>query len=230
MRGRKDHEKAVVAVESEGFVNPHGRILMHDDFEDTPLKWTGVGSGTLWQVSRRARAAYNGSFGAEMDITSDIPPGSRYVTMNRLIPIDVTKRLRTELFWRINDLTILEHMRLYMIFYDGARRHTAAIDYRQATGRWQYHNDVALFVDIPGGAQTFYPEAWNELTLDADFASDHYIRMKSNNLEFNLGGIPCENFISGLGGHLHIYMTAWDITGNQLLIHLDEIIVKELEV
>jgi len=228
-RGRKDYEKTVIAVESEGFVNPHGRILMHDDFEDTPLKWLTAGTGTHFET-RQARAAYNGSYGLELNVTAVAPPTANVSNVRRYIPIDVTERLLFELFWRANDLTRLQYLEISIRFYDGNRRHYIALNYDRAAGTWDYWDPLGGWTLIPGAAQTFYNNAWNELTLSADFTTDEYIVFKSNNLEVNMGGIACQNIFSGLGAHAEVWMSAFNNTANQLLLSTDDTIIRELEV
>lgn len=227
-RGRKDYEKAVVAVESEGYTNPHGRILMQDNFEDAPLKWLTGGSGTHFET-RQTRAAYNGSYGVELDLTSDLPPAERESRIIRVIPIDVTKRLMFEVFWRANDLANLASLYFIMHFYTGTEFFQGWVAYYTATQRWEYHNDAAGMTPVINGGQTFYNHGWNEFSLAMDFSVGEYILFKSNNLEWNLGRIPFERFGSGVGAHALAWITAYNGTGNQLLLSMDDIIVRELE-
>lgn len=228
-RGRKDYEQAVVAVESEGSVNPHGRILMYDDFEDTPLKWRTIGSGTHFET-RQAAAAYNGGFGLRLDLTAAVPGVPDLSRVFRYIPIDVTKRLLLELFWRVHDLGRLQYLRIYMIFYDGNRRHYTQIRYDRVAGAWEYWTDGGAWALIPGAAQTFYNRSWNELSLSADFATDEHVIFKSNNLEVNMGGLLCQNTFSGFGAHAEIWISVNNDTANQLLVDIDDVVVRELEV
>jgi len=228
-RGRKDHEKAMIAVESEGFVNPHGRILMHDDFEDTPFKWTVAGTGTHFET-RQARAAYNGSYGMELDVTAVAPPIPSHATAYRYIPIDVTERLLTELFWRVNTVTDLNTLQLQLYYYDGVNRVEASVIYAPAAAAWFYIDDAGLTVRIPGSEQTLHDEAWNELTISADFSTNEYIVFKSNNVEINMGGIGMQSILSGLGAHVRIWLGAYTTTGNRLLTSTDDVVVRELEI
>lgn len=228
-RGRHDYETAVITVESESYTDRHGRIILQDDFEDTPFKWAGTGTGTHFET-RQQRAAYNGSLGAELDITSDAPPGERNATITRHIPIDVTERLLLELFWRANDLTRLNQFAVVMHFYDGERRHYASINYDRANSIWQYWNDAGGVVNIPGSNQRFFNNAWNELTISVDFTIDHYVRFKSNNVEVIMGALPLQNAASGIGAHTEISIVATNITGNQLLMDIDDVVIRELEV
>jgi hypothetical protein len=228
-RGRKDYEKAVVAVESEGFVNPHGRILLHDDFEDTPLKWLTAGTGTHFET-RQARAAYNGSYGLELDVTAALPPIPDFSTAYRLIPIDITERILVELFWRHNDPAALRGFHIQLLYYNGTHRSEARLTYAAATPGWWYVNDVGIPTFLPGSQQLLYANAWNELTIAADFAQNEYITFKSNNIEVNMGGIPCQSILSGLGAHLQIEIETNNNTANQLLVDVDDVIARELEV
>lgn len=227
-RGRKDYEKAVVAVETEGFVNPHGRILMYDDFEDVPLKWNTAGTG-IWTVSRQARAAYNRSFGLEMGVTSAMPPDLDSAGVSRYIPLDITERLLLELFWRANDLTRLAYLDIQVKYFDGANYHNALLQYDRVAGIWNYRNKDNIMVAVPGGAQTFYNNAWNELTLSADFSINEYITFKSNNIEINMGGVECRSVLNGVAAHTVIELIAYNNTADQLLTSIDDIIIRELE-
>lgn len=228
-RGRKDYEKSVVAVESEGFVNPHGRILMHDDFEDTPLKWTTTGLG-IHSETRQAAAAYNGGFGLRLDITSPVAGLPHHSNVYRHIPIDVTKRLLFETFWRTHNLEYLEYFRISMMFYDENTRHHTEVRYNRVAGAWEYHNTGGGWSLIPGAAQTLYNNGWNELTLSADYSTDEYVVFKSNNIEINIGGIPCRTIPSGLGAHAEIWIATTNDTTNRLLTDIDDVVVRELEV
>lgn len=227
-RGRRDYEKAVVAVESEGYQDLHGRILMNDDFENTPFKWTGTGTGTHFET-RQQRAAYNGSMGAELEVASDAPPASRDATILRYVPTDVTERLAFEIFWRANDITIMNSIEILMLLFDGVEFHRTEILYDQPNEIWRYRNDANVVVDLPGSEQTFRNEAWNELMLSADMAADEYIRMKSNNMEINMGGLGCTHLGAPAGGHLRIHIQATNITADQLIISIDDAVLKELE-
>ena len=227
-RGRHDYEKTVIAVESEGYRDMHGRILMIDDFEDTPFKWTGAGSGTHFET-RQARAAYNGSYGAELDITSDAPPAARTSSITRNVPIDVTERLLMELFWKASALARLYFFTIEIQLYDGAEYHRIELRYEQTTNIWQYRDDGGARVDLPGSEQTFYDNAWNELTLRGDFTADRYISMKSNNLELNMGHIPSQHNNNLTAAHLNVAISAANITANQLIVSLDDVVLKELE-
>jgi len=221
-RGRKDYEKAVVSVESEGFANPHGRILMYDDFEDTPLKWQTGGMGTHFET-RQPTAAYNGSYGLQLDTTQAAASYS-------LIPIDVTERLLLEFFWQPELIARLTYFEVSIRFFDGNRRHYTAINYDRIAGTWDYWNTVGGWTLIPGAAQSFYDAAWNELTLSADFTTDEYIIFKSNNLEINMGGIACQNIFSGLGAHAEIWISAFADCLYQLIVNVDDVVIRELEV
>lgn len=228
-RGRKDYEKAVVAVESEGYTNPHGRILMHDDFEDAPLKWRTMGSGTHFET-RQAAAAYNGGFGLRLDLTAAVPGVIDSSQILRYTPIDVTERLLLEMFWRANDLERLLYLRIRQIFYDGNRRHYIGIRYNRVAGVWEYWTAGAAWAQIPGAAQTFYDTGWNELSLSADFSTDEHVIFKSNNLEVNMGGLGCQNTFSGFGAHMETWISADNNTANQLLVDIDDVVIRELEV
>lgn len=228
-RGRHDYEKAVISVESESYVDRHGRILLQDNLEDTPFKWTGTGTGTHFET-RQQRAAYNGSFGAELDITSDAPPAERNAAIERYIPMDITERLLLELFWRANDLTRLGHFAVVLRFYDGAWLHYASINYDRATSTWQYWNDAGGVANIPGSAQRFYNNAWNELTISVDFATDSYVRFKSNNIEVNMGALLLQNVGSGIGAHTEIQIATTNPTADQLIVSIDDVVIRELEV
>lgn len=228
-RGRKDYEKAVISVEAEGFVNPHGRILMHDNFEDTPMKWTAVGTGT-WFVSRQARAAYNGSFGLELDVTATVLGVTDAVITYRDIPIDVTERLLKEIFWRANDLTRLLYLQFTFLYYDGVTRHYAWIRYNTTLGYWEYYTIGAVWAEIVGSDQAFFDGGWNEFTISCDFRTNEYVVFKSNNLEINMGGILCWSGLSGIGAHVRTEIHAANNTTDQLLVSIDDVIVRELEV
>jgi len=228
-RGRKDYEKAVIAVESEGYKDLHGRILMNDDFEDTPFKWYTAGTGTHFE-SRQAMAAYNGSFGAELDITSDAPPIPRYARMIRTFPVDVTERVLAELFWRANVLTRMSYLIVEIYRYDGTYEDRITLTYYPATQLWTYRNAAGGETQLVGGAQTFADEAWNELTISVDFAANEYITFKSNNLEVNMGGIACSSVLNPAGAHASIWIWAYNTTANKLLVHVDDAVVRELEV
>lgn len=227
-RGRKDYEKAVIAVESEGFQNPHGRILMYDDFEDTPLKWDVTGNGINYET-RQARAAYNGSYGLELDLTSDAPPTAQYAAAERNIPIDITERLLTELFWRANDLNALYELYIRLQLFTGAEYTTAWIGYVGGAQYWEYYNQAGGWAPIPNANQTFYDEAWNELTLSVDFSNNEYIIFKSNNLEVNMSGIPCRIQGSPAGAHANIRSWIINETSDRLITSIDDVIVRELE-
>lgn len=227
-RGRKDYEKAVIVVESEGYQDLHGRILMNDTFEDTPLKWIGTGAGT-WSVTRQQRAAYNGSLGLELSVISELPPGERYANAERMIPTDLTRRIRTELFFRINRPARMIHFTINIDHYDGERLRVASLRYVVATTRWQYRSPLAGFVDIPGGVQVLQDDAWNEITFDVDFAINNYIRVKSNNLEINMAALGMPDAFSALGPHAIISLEAVNNTGLELILSTDDIVVKELE-
>ena len=227
-RGRKDYEKAVIAVESEGFQNPHGRILMYDSFEDTPMKWLKDGSGTHSETRQEA-AAYNGSFGMRLDVTALTPGIEDRSAAYRYVPIDVTRRLLLELFWRINDLSRLKRFHIRMRFYDGDIWHIAIIEYNQGTEAWYYQQAAGGLVAIPGGNQSFFNNAWNELTISVDFSTDEYLVFKSNNLEINMGGITCQNIGFPFGAHAEVWIVAYSDTGDRLLFDVDEVIMRELE-
>lgn len=221
-RGRRDYEKAVVAVESEGFANPHGRILMHDGFEDTPLKWLTAGLGTHSET-RQAAAAYNGSYGIQLNTTNTS-------SIRRYIPIDVTERLLLELFWQPELIARLLYLEISMRFYDGNRLHYSAINYDRAAGTWDYWGAGGGWTPVPGAAQTFYSTAWNELTLSVDFSTDRYIILKSNNMEINMSEYICQNVFSGLGAHAEVWISAFADGVNQLILNGDDVVVRELEV
>jgi hypothetical protein len=227
-RGRHDYEKKVISVESEGYRDLHGRILMQDDFETSPLKWDTAGTGT-WFVDRQTRAAYNGSYGLELDVTAVAPPITNHATAYRYIPIDVTERLLTELFWRVNDLTDLFTLHLQMYYYDGVNRVEASIIYNPGTQIWTYINDIGGTVQLQGSNQNLHDNAWNELTISADFSTNEYIVFKSNNVEINMGGIAMQSILSGLGAHVRIWLGAYSRTGNQLIVSIDDTVVRELE-
>jgi len=227
-RGRKDYEKAVIVVESEGYQDLHGRILMNDNFEDTPFKWAGSGTGHHFE-SRQQRAAYNGSFGAELEVTSDAPPASRDATIVRYVPIDVTERLAFEIFWRANDVSVMNSIELLMLLFDGVEFHRTEILYDQPNGIWRYRDDTNTVIDLPGSEQTFRDNAWNELMLSADMAADEYIRMKSNNMEINMGGLGCTHLGSPAGGHLRAQIQVTNITADKLIVSIDDAVLKELE-
>lgn len=221
-RGRKDYEKTVVSVEAEGFANPHGRILLYDDFEDTPLKWLTGGVGTHFETRQNA-AAYNGSYGLQLDTTDT-------ATAYRLIPIDITERLLLELFWQAELLARLVYLEISMRFYDGNRYHYSAINYDRAAGTWDYWDAAGNWTLIPGAAQTFYDAAWNELTLSVDFSTDRYVIFKSNNIEINMSELICRNTFSGLGAHAEIWISAFADGVNRLIINADDVVVRELEI
>ena len=227
-RGRKDYEKAVIAVESEGYQDLHGRILLNDNFEDTPFKWIGYGNGTHYET-RQQRAAYNGSFGAELDITGPGPIGARYSGILRYAPIDVTERLQMELFWRPNDVSIIDRFEIWTEYYDGTERHQAMIQWMQVNQQWGNLNDLGGVSLIQGGEQSFRNDAWNELTMSIDFSTDEYIRAKSNNIDINMGGIPCWNQNNATGAHVRIAILTGNTTANQLIVSIDDATLKELE-
>lgn len=227
-RGRRDYEKAVVAVESEGYRDLHGRILMNDTFEDTPFKWTSDGTGHHFET-RQQRAAYNGSVGAELEVTSDFPPTFRTSEMWRYAPIDVTRRLELEMFWRVNDTDNLSVMQTRIQFWDGTAFHVAGVEYNQDIQQWRYTNNAGATVDLPGAEQTIYGGGWNELTLSADFATDRYIRAKSNNMEINMGEIPAWNFGNLAGAHVAVFIVAGTVAGDPLILSIDDVVLKELE-
>jgi len=228
-RGRKDYEKAVIAVQSEGYTDLHGRILMNDNFEDTPFKWATAGTGT-WFADRQARAAYNGSYGAELDVTSDAPPAQRTAQMLRLIPIDVTQRLEFQMFWRANFLARMNHLEVWVQYYDGADAHSAVIRYDGINEIWEYRDSTGAMTNLPGSEQIFFDGSWNELSLSVDFATDRYITFKSNNMEINMGDIACRMFGNPLPARLYFQIRTGNITANQLLVSIDDAVVKELEV
>jgi hypothetical protein len=228
-RGRRDYEKAVVAVESIGYPDLHGRILMQDNFEDTPLKWGGIGSGN-WFVTRQQRAAYNGSFGMELDITSDAPPAQRVAQAVRIVPIDVTERIMGEIFWRAEPTAQLDYFEMVLQRYTGAERKTAAVRYNAAAQYWEYLNDVPVWVQLQGSNQEIHGDAWNELTLSADCNTDHYITFKSNNIGLNMGGVAITTPGNLTAAHFEIWLSAYNITGTQLRVSIDDAVLKELEV
>lgn len=228
-RGHRDYEKAVVAVESEGYQDLHGRILVNDTFEDTPFKWVGVGNGTHFET-RQQRAAYNGSLGAELEITSDAPPAQRLSQIGRLFPVDVTQRLMTELFWQADVIAPMDFFTVNIIRYAETGREDAGIRYNRAAQYWEYYDATPAWVELPGSHQTIYGTAWNELSLSADFATNEYISFKSNDLEINMGGIPARTLGPFLGAHAEIWITAENSTANRLRIAIDDVVVKELEV
>ena len=228
-RGHRDYEKAVVSVESEGFVNPHGRVLMYDNFEDTPFKWNTIGDG-IHAETRQQRAAYNGSLGVELNVISNAPPNERYSGIAREIPVDITRRMIAELFWRTNELDWLASFIIELTRWTGTWQERGTLIYNGATETWNYLNDVGGNTPLTNGLQTFYDGAWNEFTLSIDFQTDEYITFKSNDLEINMGAIPIHRTLSGLGAHAAIVIAAFNITANQLIVSIDDVIVRELEV
>lgn len=228
-RGRHDYEKAVIVVESEGFANPHGRILMYDDFEDTPLKW--LTSGTMTHSETRQHpAAYSGSFGLRLDVTPTAIPWVGVTTARRLIPCDVTKRILSEIFWRTSVETQTTAFDMQLEYYDGVRLHTAAIRYATVGPGWFYLDDAGIWVQMAGMHQRVEDNAWNELMFSVDFTTDEYITSKSNNLERNMGGIACQNVASGLGSHLACQIQLSTVTNQNTLADIDDVVIRELEV
>ena len=227
-RGRKDYEKAVIVVESEGYQDLHGRILMTYNFEDTPFKWMFAGDGAHFET-RQQRAAYNGSIGAELAVASDAPPAVRYSQMFRHVPVDVTERMAFEMFWRPNIIARMYQLEIEVELFDGAQYHSVEVRYDLATTIWEYNNPITGWTEIEGSGQTFFNAAWNEFTLSVDFSTDHYIRMKSNNIEVNMGEIGCTNFGMLVGAHAVVTLTARTTSGDQLIVSIDDAVLKELE-
>ena len=227
-RGRHDYEKKVIAVESEGYQDLHGRGLMNDNLEDAPFKWIGSGTG-IHTESRQARAAYNGGYGMELDITSTLPPNVQRSGVLRYIPIDVTERLEFKAFWRADVVARLFQLEYIIEYYNGAQYLSTAIRYNRTNTAWTYFDQVGGWTAIPNSVQTFYDNAWNELTLSVDFSVSEYIRMKCNNMDLNMGGIPCRNMNNLTGAHAEVWIHVYNDTGNQLLVSFDDLVVKELE-
>lgn len=228
-RGRKDYEKAVIVVESEGYQDLHGRILMNDNIEDTPIKWGGLGSGD-WFVTRQQRAAYNGSFGLELDITSDAPPGQRVAQAVRMVPIDITERILAELFWRAEPVAQLDYFEVVLQRYTGTERKFAAVRYDRAAQHWEYMNDTPAWVQLPGSNQEIHDGGWNELTLSADCNTDNYITFKSNNVGINMGAMAIPTPGSPTAAHLEIWLSAYNSTDTQLIVSIDDAVIRELAV
>jgi len=226
-RGRHDYEKSVVAVEMEGLKPAHGRTLMFDDFEDTPLKWTPL-SACTYSLTRQAAAAYNGSFGMQIlsaRVGAAVPCSAQAI---RQVPLGVEERAQYEMYWKIGDQSLAANLNFGVVWHDELQQHYALIRYVPAVppglGWWQ----------IWDGAwnnllqQRIMDGAWNEFSLRCDFGTDRYIDLTLNNRETNIsnwnievGGVPT-------GSHLFAYVQVDPNSVAAVTTQYDDILIREV--
>jgi len=205
----------------------HGKIRLHDDLEDTPLKWTTTVAST-GTVLRQAAAAYNGSFGLQLAITAALPPAVESAEGYRTLPLGQGDRAALEFFWRCADFTEMSFMIIRFRFWDGTNFHNASIEYLATSHEWLYYSELLGWQQIPNGRQVLRNNAWNEFILAADYRNDRYIHLISNNTKYDLTPYTLNHGGNLEGTRSEIQMQIHSNSGNLCTTDFDDIVAKEL--
>ncbi len=149
-----------------------GDVLFIDDFEDGAAHFSTTLVGTGAAVAITSAESNVGGFAAKLTGGSD---SSRYAEIYYRIPVSAGVRMGAEMAFRLG--SDIQFVVLEFWFYDGSKRHQAALRYVTASDLWQYADINTDFqtlktgVNLAADAHHFPP-----VKLAINTETDKYVR------------------------------------------------------
>ena len=130
---------------------PTDLIILQDGFEDGVYWPTLAGTGADWGVAQSAAQALQGQYSlliktrAVGAALNDIAQATRQVGLS-LAPANADFVLKGSFFIPTGQLALLQDLRLGLLYWTGAQRLEAFIQYHTPTGQWGYPDAGWVFV------------------------------------------------------------------------------------
>lgn len=227
-RGYKDYRQVTAAEEPEGKFSVHGTTRMYDDFEDTPLKWTGHHTGACSEA-RLATAAYNGSFGLNICAQKTIGAYGENL-VERYTPLGERRTMELATYWRYPTEPTNAYYEFRIQHFEGAQEQHAAIRYIYDGGvispRWDLHT-TAGWIPLTG-SENPTPNAEHEIIIACDFASGMYLYARSNHHVFEICNEPLYTVGGAPGERNRVAIVVHEINGDVVCLDIDDVLLKEL--
>ena len=166
-------------------IQPTGRLICQDDFEDTTFKWfsTGDAGGT---VSRDTSNQKPFSGAACMIITTAATTGFEYFAFRRFNLLQ-NKRIGFQCWFLASSLTSVNEIRFHIEEKSGSVRTSFAVKYLPASQKWQYLDSNGNYSDIPDGAYTrWHVDAHQHIKLVVDMENAKYVYLSIGDKMFDM--------------------------------------------
>lgn len=146
---------------------PGGRMVLYDDFEDTPLKWASAGTGS---IARDANYPYSG--GACMLLTSGATSGNQIYASRKFSRL-LNEKIGFELWAYIPD----EDVKLVDIaieLYDGTYLNDPEVYYDFTTEKWYYRDSDRNWVALHTAAKPWELTAYHHIKFTVNHEDRKY--------------------------------------------------------
>lgn len=210
-----------------GLLPISGSIILHDDFSG-PLQWTkGVGLGdAIFELSPSISKHGKQSLHLKTR-TTDAANGDevRAVRYLHLLPSKVLSFLSS---FRCTDFSKILHIMFSFEWYDGASTHICHLKFSPGTPKWEYYDSATAYQIIAGLGVALYDDAWHNLQLVVNFATDKYISFRLDHLLADLSAIA---FYSGAPAADSMLMATIEVKTNSASpaeIFIDDIMINEI--
>lgn len=202
-----------------------GNVVFMDSFEHGFNKWLPATDGTDGSAVLSALLARTGAYSAK--ITGDSDP-TKYMSLYRIMPIPVEGKVGVEVSFTVSgDMDRIEARAVIDNRTDLMR---AGVRYNQTDGDFEYYNSAGGWTDIDADVAPYaFGGAFHTMKFVFDTSINEYVRAILNHEEHDILGNAIEVAATGAVENMAIWIEVYSDTGENPVIHVEDIIVTQNE-
>lgn len=134
-------------VTTQKDINYLSNSIIHDDFEDTLLKWVTQGTGDFI-ANRDVNFAFRGGASLQLKTQSITPTAGDTAEISRTLPLRSYGALEYSLALHITEDSSLDNISIFHTVYDGALKHRLELIYYPSENVFKYRNAAGSYVTL----------------------------------------------------------------------------------
>lgn len=166
------------------------RICLVDDCTGT-FDYSVSGTGGDDVHTYAANTAWYGAAGAVIKTRVTGAADGDQITIEKSVSPPIGDKLVFKIRITSDDVSAIDHAKLWIKYYDGAKQYAFQLRWRPNTPDWSYYNSAAGQTALTIGTGTPLDYEWFNVELQMDLSTHQYIKAVINGQEQDLTEIDC---------------------------------------
>ncbi len=200
-----------------------GDVIHIDDFEGTEGKWESTGTGSGKAMALSADTARSGMCSLKLTTGSSI---DNYMEARGYFAYPVLGKIGFEISYSHNG-SLKQYLWTFRL-YDGTQYHDAQVRFTQATILLEV-NDNGVWRTVQTQSFMSKDYLFNTLKVVIDFSTKKYVRLITNNSEYDISSYSLTPTTQGTPPHIYVVMRVTTGVAANHSAYLDDFILTQNE-
>lgn len=163
-----------------------GNVIFMEDFQGSLAKVNTDWPGASGSVAISNERALHGAFSCKLVTLAE---AAKFTEVYLRLAYTVLGKLGVEVAWDMVDDSLMDSIEIWFQLYDGTYYHKVAVSWEPSTKKWWYQG-VGEWKEL-SPTQILYSGdvSFNITKLVVDFVNQEYVRLISNNREYDMSGL-----------------------------------------